>query len=389
MLRLRGAASPSLVARADRARDAGQWEIAAQYYGKFLDRDPCNSAIRVQYGHALKESGHLAEAEAAYRRALGEQPEVADSHLQLGHVLKLQGKTEEAKTAYLRALLMFERLPSEPRRELAALGWSESGAFARQGKSPVIEPTAIVDGDPWDVLKRKDVIMREVFNGIVKATHPDVICDIGSFGGEESARLRRIAPDSRLFAFEANNDNITRFIEPRRDLERVTIENIAVCDVDGEMTFHTLGSESGPEEFWWRAAGSLNVRVDDIPCIPVTVPSVRLDTYFKDELKAKSTFVLWIDVEGALDRVFAGAEEVLSQTILFRAEVERREFWAGQKMAEEVIAVAERAGFVLLGDTWTPEATEQSDVLMINARWPSLAANSANNAKRALDWPEI
>jgi tetratricopeptide (TPR) repeat protein len=99
----------SVIALADRARDAGQWDLAARHYREALDRNPHNPPIWVQYGHALKESGglrdrdKLAQAELAYRRALSLDPGVADTYLQLGHVLKLEGRTDEAQGAYLQA----------------------------------------------------------------------------------------------------------------------------------------------------------------------------------------------------------------------------------------------------------------------------------------------
>src|SRR5438067_2371216 len=115
----------SFISRADRARDAGQWEIAAELYRKALDRNPNNPPIWVQYGHALKESGNLAEAERAYRAAIAREPTAADSHLQLGHVLKLQGKQEEAEPAYLRAFALDPGLPHTC-EGLRDLGWSET-----------------------------------------------------------------------------------------------------------------------------------------------------------------------------------------------------------------------------------------------------------------------
>src|SRR5271167_5136651 len=81
---------PDVITLADRARDAGQWGLAAQLYCKALARNPRNPPIWVQYGHALKESGELrdpeklAEAEVAYRQALSLDPSSADSYLQLG-----------------------------------------------------------------------------------------------------------------------------------------------------------------------------------------------------------------------------------------------------------------------------------------------------------------
>jgi len=119
----------SAVALADRARDARQWERAAQLYRRALDRDPHNSPIGVQYGHALKESGELrdpdklAQAEIAYRRALSLDSSTADSHLQLGHVLKIQGKKEEALSAYLQAIALGSSLDGAT-TELANFGWS-------------------------------------------------------------------------------------------------------------------------------------------------------------------------------------------------------------------------------------------------------------------------
>jgi tetratricopeptide (TPR) repeat protein len=120
-----------IISRADRARDAGQWDFAAQLYREALDRNPRNPPIWVQYGHVLKESGDLrepdklAQAEIAYRRALSLDPGVADSHLQLGHVLKLQGKIHEAEACYLRAHARDPSMP-DPLRELSGLDWSEA-----------------------------------------------------------------------------------------------------------------------------------------------------------------------------------------------------------------------------------------------------------------------
>ena len=113
-----------LVVQADLARDSRNWPLAAELYRKALERQPKNPPIWIQYGHALKESGHLGEAEDAYRRSLADAPDVADSHLQLGHVLKLQGRSAEAENAYLRAFELDPMLP-HPLTELSALGWSE------------------------------------------------------------------------------------------------------------------------------------------------------------------------------------------------------------------------------------------------------------------------
>src|SRR5437764_3753494 len=118
-------AKGSLISRADRAREALQWDIAADFYRRALDRNPDNPPIWVQFGHALKETGKLAEAERAYRAAIARDPAIADSHLQLGHVLKLEGNQEEAEAAYLRSFALDPAMPHAC-EELRDLGWSET-----------------------------------------------------------------------------------------------------------------------------------------------------------------------------------------------------------------------------------------------------------------------
>jgi tetratricopeptide (TPR) repeat protein len=120
----RRSARESSLSLADRARDAGRWELAALHYRKALEASE-SAAIWVQYGHALKESGRIAEAEAAYNRSLNLDGQIADTHLQLGHALKLQGGQSVAILAYLEA---FRLDPSSPEayRELIALGWGQA-----------------------------------------------------------------------------------------------------------------------------------------------------------------------------------------------------------------------------------------------------------------------
>jgi Flp pilus assembly protein TadD len=123
----------SVITRADRAREAGQWGLAVRLYREALDRKPDNPPIWVQYGHALKEMGQTESGEAAYRQAIAYDPNCADAYLQLGHILKLQGRSLDAPAAYLRALVI-DRSLDDAVRELAALGWSETQL------SPLQEP---------------------------------------------------------------------------------------------------------------------------------------------------------------------------------------------------------------------------------------------------------
>jgi tetratricopeptide (TPR) repeat protein len=127
VLRLRRKSGPSSISLADRAREAGRWEVATEHYRAALTRNPHNAPIWLQYGHALKESGNRTAAEAAYRRAIEDDPGSAEVYLQLGHVLKLQDRIEEAGAAYRRAWSLAPSLQAAG-DELAALGASPEHA---------------------------------------------------------------------------------------------------------------------------------------------------------------------------------------------------------------------------------------------------------------------
>jgi len=101
-----GSDAAKLVADGDRARDSRDWPAAAAQYRKALDASPAMAPIWMQYGHALKESGNLADARSAYQRALVLAPDVADTHLQIGHAAKLAGELQEAAACYAQALTL-------------------------------------------------------------------------------------------------------------------------------------------------------------------------------------------------------------------------------------------------------------------------------------------
>jgi tetratricopeptide (TPR) repeat protein len=74
------------VKRADAARDRRNWEIAADEYRGALTKNPEALNLRVQLGHALKESGDYQGALASYTLFLAENSDDVDIHLQIGHL---------------------------------------------------------------------------------------------------------------------------------------------------------------------------------------------------------------------------------------------------------------------------------------------------------------
>lgn len=106
----------------DRARDLKNWPAASQAYRTYLDAQPDDAGIWVQYGHAQKEQGLLTEAEAAYRKAAAAEPTDADTRLHLAQLLKQLNQPRQAAAMFREVL---ELAPTgEVVTELRDLGYA-------------------------------------------------------------------------------------------------------------------------------------------------------------------------------------------------------------------------------------------------------------------------
>jgi tetratricopeptide (TPR) repeat protein len=114
---------------ADRARDAGEWAVAAHYYRMALDRNPNRPEIWIQYGHVLKEVDRLSLAEQAYKQAIARAPTLAEPYRYLGDVLSAQRKLDGAATAYLQAQSLDPTSP-DALSGLGKLGWANQDLAA-------------------------------------------------------------------------------------------------------------------------------------------------------------------------------------------------------------------------------------------------------------------
>lgn len=81
---------------ADIARGARKWQIAAEYFGYFLEQNPNNSAILVQLGHAFKELGANHDALRAYQRAVVANSTNYDAFIHLSYLHIFMGHKENS-----------------------------------------------------------------------------------------------------------------------------------------------------------------------------------------------------------------------------------------------------------------------------------------------------
>lgn len=143
---------------------------------------------------------------------------------------------------------------------------------------------------------------------VLSKIHGDIFVDVGANGGQVYT-IPLHKNFKRVFAIEPNirlGDRIRQRLE-REHIKNVKIENFAVSDKNGYVTFWEDGSE---------ASGSSTIVEDRMMLRAVARPprqvrSIRLDDWWDG---AARIALLKIDTEGADFRVLEGGKKVLSLT---------------------------------------------------------------------------
>lgn len=221
----------------------------------------------------------------------------------------------------------------------------------------------------YEFRMRLDAACSDLFDKLLIALHPEVVCDVGAFNGDDSRRFAMLLPSSTVVAFEASPRNVRSFWEqpdvPQQP-PNLRLANVAVADKTGMVEFNELSGD-GVASDWRTAAGSILDRVRHEDFARVRVPSITLDDYLAANSLSDCSLALWIDVEGAADKVIRGARKALRRAKLIRVEVEWWAEWDGQFLAPELRGILESYGFVCVADSFVPGTTSQSDLLFVSA----------------------
>lgn len=218
--------------------------------------------------------------------------------------------------------------------------------------------------------------LRAAFLHLVDILKPDVICDIGALDGSLSLAVRDKAPGCEVVAFEANPKTHARHREAL-SAHGIDYRNLAVSDSDGRITIH---APRGRHE----SKTSLLLRSEEVAYEDYEVETHRLDSLFRDHLNAgDQSFFLWIDVEGAAERVLAGAPRILEKTLAVFIECETFPFWQQGGSAGGVADTLLKAGFVPVARD-REYGDKQFNILFVAGRVAHLLAPSLFNENSPL-----
>ena len=166
------------------------------------------------------------------------------------------------------------------------------------------------------------------------------ILDCGANVGLASLFFRRLYPEARITAFEADpalfailNTNLNA-----NGASTVETRHVALWTSTGTLTFHCEGSDSGMIS---SLPGAVKGRA-------TTVPSLRL----RDVLDEGPVDLLKLDIEGAEDAVLADCEPVLHRVKALVMDL--HEFDPAVRQAPRVLELLTRAGFSYSIDEFVP-----------------------------------
>lgn len=195
--------------------------------------------------------------------------------------------------------------------------------------------------ESWIKINALDTKIMVPIKEFIRTLQIDTFVEIGAHFGTDTAAFRRMHPQSRIVCFEPDPRNIT--IMRKTGVDKICeLHEVALSNTNGEITFYQSSGDSSNlavddylKEHDWSASSSLKKptgHLDEHKWITfptsVMVPCSRLD----DIVSLHGTHIdfMWVDVQGAEDLVFAGAQETLRRTKYLYTEYCNQELYEGQ-----------------------------------------------------------
>jgi FkbM family methyltransferase len=189
-------------------------------------------------------------------------------------------------------------------------------------------------------------LLEDTFELIIDIIRPHVICEIGAYEADFSLRMKQKYGHSRVVAYEGNPRVYEHFQEKIR-ANGVDYIHVAIDASSGEVEFSIPEIIAGKDmPFACRMGSLLEVQLRDSSTLQVKVPSCRLDDALN--IDAGQDCILWIDVEGAVERVLEGGAETLKACKVIFCELERSPVWKDQSLDNAIISRLSEQGFRLI-----------------------------------------
>lgn len=189
--------------------------------------------------------------------------------------------------------------------------------------------------------------LEEIVLNIVAQEKPELVLEIGAHGAEFSKLAKVASPSSRVIAIEGNPQVHALHIDATA-LANVEYVNACISEKRTEIEFHVPVYRDASK----ASMGSMlrfqeHIENADARHELVKSPGFPLDEFLGNDRNRSK--LMWIDVEGAVGAVLAGAKKSLSNCIALYIEVETEIRWEGQTvLAADVYDLLAPHGFIPL-----------------------------------------
>lgn len=207
-----------------------------------------------------------------------------------------------------------------------------------------------------------------------------VVVEVGANDGKDTEMFLQCFPTADIYCFEPDPRPAQKWRE-RVHNPRARLEEIAISDTEGPVTFHQSGgippgySESDFPA-GWDLSGSIVAPKNHTVIHPwssfnttITIPAKTLDSVLGDRLARETSLfpvtLLWADVQGAERQLIKGAQNTLLRTRYFYTEFSNEELYEGQLSLKELLSMLPN---FRIEKIWT------NDVLLVNRKAPKARA---------------
>ena len=189
-------------------------------------------------------------------------------------------------------------------------------------------------------------LLESLLDDLIDEVKPDLFLEIGAHEASFSLKMKQRFNDVPVIAIEANPRVVEQYAKYVNG-EGVDYLNMAVGDSDGDVSLfipEEIAGKKLPHVGRMASLNRLNRTNSKMSEVKVAVNTLDqiVDGY------NYSRGCMWVDVEGAADKVFSSGSHALSNTALIYCELENSAVWADQALAENVSQMLEDAGFVVV-----------------------------------------
>ena len=184
-------------------------------------------------------------------------------------------------------------------------------------------------------------------SGVLSGLDCRTIVDIGANRGQFALVARQCKPQAWVISFEPLPAAAATFRAVFADDDRVTLHEVAIGPVPGNATIHISRRDD--------SSSLLPITATQVALFPgtaeVATAIVRVAPLreFISAAKIEAPALLKVDVQGFELEALRGCEDLLDQFTCVYVECSFVELYAGQSLADEVIAWLRERGFRLRG----------------------------------------